>query len=295
MFGLLNVYKPSGITSFDVIRHLRRQIGRKVKIGHAGTLDPMAEGVLLVLLGPATRLADVLHAYEKEYVVTGELGATSSTDDAEGEIQPTPGAAPPAAEAVAATVRQFVGRIRQVPPSHSAVKVGGRRAYELARQGKQPDLTGREVVVHELEILHYDWPELKLRVVCGTGTYIRAIVRDLGRRLEVGAYCKELIRTRIGPFPAEAAARMEDLEAGPLEPLLISPIEAMPAEARLPVSDAQGRRLALGQVVEYTALPESARDQKVLGAVDPAGRLVALVRPEAAGKLRPVKVLAGGD
>lgn len=292
MFGLLNVYKPTGITSYDVIRRLRRRLGREVKIGHAGTLDPMAEGVLLVCLGPATRLVELLHRYEKEYVVTADLGATSTTDDAEGEVRATPAAAAVSPEAVAEAAKAFVGRIQQVPPAHSAVKVAGRRAYRLAREGKDVDLAGREVIVHELEVLRYAWPELRLHVVCGTGTYIRSLVRDIGDRLGVGGYCKHITRTRIGPFGAESAARMEDLEAGTVARLLIPPVEALPPEARLPVTEAQADRLGRGQAVECPLPPAAGRDQDHLGAVDPAGRLVALVRLDRpAGVLRPLKVL----
>ena len=290
MFGLLNVYKPTGVTSYDVIRHVRRQVRPKLKVGHAGTLYPLADGVLMLCLGPATRLAGLLQDYEKEYVVTARLGAVSTTDDAEGEVSPVAGAAAPPDQAVAETVKAFVGRVRQVPPAHSAVRVAGRRAYELARQGKDIALEAREVTIHAVEVLRYRWPEAELRVVCGRGTYVRSLVRDLGERLGVGGYCTALTRRRIGPFRAEAAATLEQLRPETIGRLLIPPAEAVPAEARVAVSQADVERLTVGRAVA-SAGPLDARNLQALAAVDPAGRLVALVRYDGdAGQLCPVKV-----
>ncbi len=305
MSGLLNVYKPRGITSYDVIRRLRRCLRPKTKLGHAGTLDPLAEGVLVVCVGAASRLAGLIQAREKEYLFVAELGAVSSTDDAEGKIEPTPGASPPPPGAVAEAVGQFVGRIEQVPPAYSAVKVGGRRAYKLARAGRKPDLKPRPVTVHALEVLSYAYPRLRLRVECGRGTYVRSLVRDIGRRLGVGGYCLELVRTRVGCFHAEQAVKIDSLAPGAIEALLIPPVQAVPAKARVPIDEAQARALAGGRAVPAPVsvgqaggpVPaESAGGQELLGAVDPRGELVALVRHEAGGNvLRPVRVFPGRD
>ena len=298
MFGLLNFYKPAGISSYDVIRRLRRPLGRQVKLGHAGTLDPLAEGVLVVCVGPATRLARLVQSRQKEYVVTAELGAVSSTDDAEGQLEPTAGAAAPTREAVEVALGGFVGRIEQVPPAHSAVKVAGQRAYKLARRGQAPKMTARPVTVEAIEVLAYEYPRLRLRVVCGTGTYIRSLVRDIGAQLGTGGYCRELIRTRVGPFRAEQAARMDSLAApSGIEAALIPPIEAVPPEARVKVTTEDIRSLAQGRAVAASAeLAAAGESPEELGAVGPGGRLVALLRYDRAKQLlRPAKVFVGKD
>jgi len=289
VFGLINACKPRGISSYDVIRRLRRRLPRRTRVGHAGTLDPLAEGVLVLCLGPATRLAELIQSREKEYLVDAELGAFSGTDDAEGELRPVPVAAHPAPEAVAAAVAAFVGTIEQAPPAYSAVKVGGHRAYRLARGGRAVEPSPRPVTIHELEVLAYHWPRLRLRAVCGRGTYVRSLVRDLGRRLGTGGYCLGIVRTRIGPFRADQAADMDALQARPLEELIIPAVEAVPPSARVPVDDDQVRRLAAGRPAPAGDVPPGGA--KLLGAVDARGELVALVRPDpAAGCLRPVKV-----
>ncbi len=290
MIGLLSIYKPSGISSYDVIRQLRRRIGREVKIGHAGTLDPLAEGVLIVCLGPATRLVELIQEYPKEYVCLACLGATSATDDAEGQIRQTPGAAAPSREAVEAAARQFVGTIDQVPPAHSAAKVAGRRAYKVARGGQVPELKPKKVTIRSLGLLEYDYPHLRLKTVCDSGTYIRSLVRDLGEVLGVGAYCRELARTAIGPFRADHATSTERLLSDPLEDLLIDPVEALPATARFNVTSEQVRRLSRGQAIRAEHLAGAADFGGLLGAVDPSGRLVGLVRFDRKGLLLPVKV-----
>ena len=293
MFALLNVYKPRGMSSFDVIRLIRRVAGRGLKAGHAGTLDPLAEGVLVVCLGPATRLADVVQAQQKEYVTVAELGVTSATDDAEGPITPTPGAVAPTREQLDRAAAEMVGTIRQVPPAHSAVKVDGRRAYKIARAGGEVVIAPRPVEVHALEVVRYDWPEVELRVVCGSGTYIRSIVRDLGAALGVGGYCRKLVRTRIGPFTAEGAAAVERIEAEGVGPFLIDPIEAFAPAARVCVSAEEVATLALGQAVRRAEIPPAAGTEEYLAAVAPDGTLAAMVRFDApAGALRPVKVFA---
>lgn len=291
MFGLLNINKPRGISSYDVIRHVRRGLGRKVKLGHAGTLDPLAEGVLLICLGPATKLVEVIQAYPKEYLCLARLGATSTTDDAEGEVRPTPPAEPPAPEAVRAVLGQFVGRIEQVPPAHSAVKVGGRRAYKLARRGQAPELTPKTVVVHALETVAYEYPDLRLKVRCGSGTYVRSLVRDIGRALGVGGYVAELIRTAIGPFTVADAVGIDRLDRGRVEQLLIAPSQALPAEARIEVTDAQAAELARGRAIAAADLPAGASRHRLLGAVAANGRLIGLLSlTDPPGRLRPVKI-----
>jgi len=291
VFGLLNVNKPPGMSSYDVIRRVRRCVGRKLKVGHAGTLDPLAEGVLVVCLGPATRLVPLIQAGEKEYAVDAELGAFTSTDDREGERRGVPDAPVPTAGAVAEAVARFVGTIQQTPPAYSAVKVAGRRAYEIARRGAAPEIAPRAVTVHGIEVQGYDWPVLRLRVVCGSGTYVRSLVRDIGEALGTGGYCLRIVRTRVGAFAAADACRIDDLQPEGIGALLIDPLAAVPAGARVAVDAAALRAFAHGQAAPAAAPPGGA---DLLAAVGPGGELAALVRfDRAAGVLRPVKVFVG--
>src|SRR5262249_45363855 len=161
---------------------------RGTRLGHTGTLDPLATGVLVLCVGSATRLADYVQRMSKTYRSLFRLGARSDTDDADGAVTPVAGAAAPEPAALEACLRQFVGTIEQVPPAYSAAKVTGQRAYDLARRGREVSLQARAVQVHGIEVLRYDYPELEVEVRCGKGTYIRALARDLGARLGCGAY-----------------------------------------------------------------------------------------------------------
>lgn len=215
--GIFAVYKPKGPTSNDVLNQLRRRTGIK-KIGHAGTLDPLASGVLVVGIGrEATKQLGRIVKKEKEYLAKIKLGETSTTDDEEGEKTKTlpflhtpvgqngkGRVTSPNLEEIREVVAKFEGRILQNPPIYSAVKVSGKEAYKLARQGKIPQLEPRKVEIKEIEILKYEWPYLELRVVTGPGVYIRALARDLGQALKTGGYLAELERTRVGDFTSTA-------------------------------------------------------------------------------------------
>lgn len=290
MFGFLDIWKPPGPSSFDIIRQIRRHIGRKEKIGHAGTLDPLAEGVLVICLGQATRLVEIVHAYPKRYATLARLGASSTTGDAEGQISEIDvNSPPPALERIERILRQFTGVIEQVPPAFSAVKVAGRRAYEIARSGRQPELAPKKVAVHSLEIIEYEYPSLRLRVSCGSGTYIRSLVRDIGDKLGVGGYCEEIIRESVGPFGSGRAVEPEQINADNIERFLISPLEAVPPEARLTITDEQADELAHGRAIECPGKPHSG--EKLLGAVNQSGDLIGLLQPcQATGQLLPAKV-----
>jgi tRNA pseudouridine55 synthase len=211
--GLINLNKPAGPSSAAVVNRIKRLLPRKTKIGHAGTLDPFADGVLVLLVGKATRLCERLMDQPKEYVTTVKLGATTATDDPESDEVPTPGAQPPPREAVEAALPRFHGTIEQVPPQFSAMKLAGRRAYDLARRGEPVVLQPRPVQVYEIELLDYTWPLLRLRIACGRGTYIRAIARDIGQALHVGGYLTSLTRTAVGRFTIAQAETPEKLEA----------------------------------------------------------------------------------
>lgn len=199
----LLIDKPLGWTSFDVVKRVRgvltRRYGMKrFKVGHAGTLDPLATGVMLVCTGRSTRLIDTLQAGVKEYVATIALGATTPSFDLETEIDATYPTGHITRELTETTLKRFLGRIEQVPPAFSAVKIDGKRAYKMARQGKTPDLKPKVLQIDELELLEFAPTEIKVRVVCSKGTYIRALARDIGEALGSGAHLTALRRTRVG-------------------------------------------------------------------------------------------------
>ncbi|MFP3938028.1 MAG: tRNA pseudouridine(55) synthase TruB [Phycisphaerae bacterium] len=268
MFGFINVNKPSGPTSHDVVVQVRRRIGRGVKVGHTGTLDPFADGVLVLCVGPATRLAERVAALEKRYRATVTLGATSDTDDAEGQIIPAT-AEPPPFEALEAVLPGFVGQIDQVPPAYSAIHVKGRRAYKLARAGRRAELPTRRVIVHELKLLRYDPPELEIDVRCGSGTYVRSLARDIGRELGCGGYCSRLTRTEVGTFRLCDAVRPEDID--PTRDLL-DPLLALVDKPRACIDDHAAHRIANGNRVQLA----EHREPGEVAVIDAAGNLLAV-------------------
>ncbi len=298
VFGLLNIHKPAGPTSHDVLDIIRRRLSRGVKSGHAGTLDPFAQGVLVICVGPAVRLASYVQDRPKAYRTTIILGAASTTDDFTGTITPAPPAQTPDQRKVRDVLDGFVGKIRQVPPAYSAVHVDGRRAYKLARAGRPTDLPAREVTVHSIELLRYEYPRLELDVACGAGTYIRALARDIGAALGTGGYCQTLVRTRVGPFRLEEAISPD--EADPERHLLPARLAVEHLQqVQLGIEDclalAAGRLVRLPQDIvaglhsvpagdESTARPE-------LAVMDPQGTLFAIaVAIPPAGTIRATKV-----
>lgn len=208
--GLLVLNKPKGWTSFDVVAKIRNKLGVK-KVGHTGTLDPMATGVLVLCLGKATTLAQQMIGLEKEYVAQITLGGSSDTDDAEGKLTENKEAGQKSQKEVERVLKGFEGVIQQVPPQFSAKKVGGKRAYKLAREGKAVELKPVEVTIHELELLKYQWPHLELRVKSSKGFYVRALARDVGEKLGVGGYLSALQRTQVGPYTLDQAIEIEEV------------------------------------------------------------------------------------
>lgn len=201
--GMIAVWKPAGMSSHDVINRIRRASGIRT-VGHAGTLDPLARGVLVIGVGrTATRGLATEVQKEKEYVTTVRLGVTSSTDDEEGEKMPHEVADIPSREAVDTAVQKFVGEIMQVPPIYSALKIKGKPAYAYAREGKELEMKARPVTVKVMEVLSYDYPDIRVRAVTGAGVYVRSLARDIGVALGTGAYMTDLERTRVGEFTKE--------------------------------------------------------------------------------------------
>ena len=227
--GLLVIDKPYGRTSTGVCTLVKARLRaggapKRVKVGHGGTLDPLATGVLVILVGKATKLCASVMAGEKGYRAEVDLGVTSPTDDLESEAVPTPGAAPVSREAIERALGLFVGTIQQRPPAHSAVKIGGKRAYHLARAGDGPEPEARTVEIHKITIAAYDWPRLTLDIRCGKGVYIRSLARDLGAALGVGGMLGGLRRTQVGRFGIEQSMPLDALP-DPLrqDDLLITP------------------------------------------------------------------------
>lgn len=206
--GLWLVDKPTGISSFGVVAQLRRQTGIR-KIGHAGTLDPQASGLMILLVGKQwTKKADQFLKLDKVYEVELKLGEVSSTGDSEGELMLVSEAQPSQVE-VERVVRSFIGKLEQTPPAHSAIKIGGVRAYKLARAGQSPKLSPRIVTIHSVTKLAYNYPYVRFTAEVSSGTYIRSLARDIGQTLKVGAYLTALKRTRIGKYQLADAITLD--------------------------------------------------------------------------------------
>ena len=291
--GLVIVDKPGGVTSHDVVARIRRLAGTR-RVGHAGTLDPMATGVLVVGIEKATRLLGYLALTEKQYDATIRLGQSTSTDDAEGDITGASSAAGVSAAALAAAAAGLTGDIQQIPPAVSAIKVAGQRAYRLTRAGAAPDLKPRPVTVHELTVTAIrpagDLLDVDVTVRCSSGTYIRALARDLGHELGTGGHLTRLRRTWVGGYRLEAAKTLDQLaDRFEVLPLAEAAAAAFP---RRDLSADEARRLAHGGRLAATAAPgEGASAASPTAAYAPDGTLIALLT-EQAGQARPLVVFA---
>ena len=289
--GVLNLNKAAGATSFAAVRRLRELSGAR-RVGHAGTLDPLATGVLPILFESATRLADFAHQLPKEYLAEVHLGFTTPTDDAEGDPEPVASPAELTEEDVRSALEGFVGRIQQEPPVYSAVKLQGERAYRRARRGEDPKPQAREVEIESAELLEFrpgERASARIRVVCGSGTYLRALARDLGAALRVGGYLGVLVRSAYGPLRIEDAVEMEALTRGEDIEARLAPSELMlPAMEAVKLTVDQEAMVRQGRPVRV--LPEPGPGP--LRAHNPAGRLVALGhRDPLRGTFVPEKVL----
>ena len=210
--SVLLIDKPAGMTSFGVVARVRRrlsqQLGKKAKVGHTGTLDPFATGLMIIVTGKECRNAQQYSKLDKVYEATVRLGHTSTTGDPEGELSDV-SAREPSVEEVQRALKGFVGEIPQRPPQFSAIKIGGRRAYDLARKGEVVEMPERQVTVFSLELLEYAYPDVHIRVHVSSGTYIRTLAEDIGKVLETGAYCSALRRTKVAEYSIEDAWAIE--------------------------------------------------------------------------------------
>jgi tRNA pseudouridine55 synthase len=223
MNGIINLDKPAGISSARAVARVKRLLPRGVKVGHAGTLDPFATGVLLILVGKATRLCETLMVKTKRYDAVIKLGASTETDDPESPEVITPDLPKVSLERITTALDAFIGDFMQRPPIFSAMKLGGRRAYQLARAGHEVKLQPRLVRIDSIRIVAFEWPFVTVQIVCGRGTYIRAIARDLGEVLGTGGYLTHLRRTGSGTFDVSQAVTLDQLTsdgvAGHLKPI----------------------------------------------------------------------------
>ena len=300
--GILVIDKPIGPTSHDIVGLVRRLAATR-RVGHGGTLDPFASGVLPVFLGRATRVVEFHLADRKAYRATVCFGASSTTDDLEGELTPADGPAP-TRDAVEMALGGFLGESSQRPPAYSAIKVGGRRAYAMARAGETPELKPRQVTIEAITLVDWDGtdPERPIAVIdvaCSAGTYIRALARDLGEAAGSAAYLGALRRTAAGTFGEADAVPMDAVRAatadGPAGLVtLLRPVDD--GLERFPVvslSDAEVDAVAHGQFISPTARIEPGAERYRLLAPD--GRLVAIAVPAGGGRLAPDKVLVSAE
>ena len=281
--GVLNLNKPAGMTSREVVNCVQR-LGRPAKVGHAGTLDPLARGVLVVCVGAATRLIEYVQQMPKGYSGTFLLGRQSPTEDVEGEVTELVGPAVPTPEQIAAAAGALVGRIEQRPPAFSALKVGGRRAHALARKGQQVELKPRTVTVYRIEVQRYEYPELRLAIECGGGTYVRSLGRDLAEALGTAAVMSELVRRRIGDFRIEEAVDPRQLTGQSWTDHLLPPLRAVGRLPRVELSPDEIAKIRHGLTISKKTPPAGAGQ---FAAVDAAGRLVAVLTPRGPGLLGP--------
>jgi tRNA pseudouridine55 synthase len=282
------VDKPEGPTSHGVVSIVRRGTGVR-KVGHAGTLDPRASGVLVLCLGPATRLSEYLSSSNKLYEAEVRFGESTDTYDAEGATTSSTGEAP-TEDQVEAALEGFRGEIQQVPPAYSAIKLRGKKAYELAREGKPVELDPRSVTVYELTKLQYEPPELTIRVECSAGTYLRSLAHDLGETLATGAHLSALRRLRAGPFGLEEAVTLDDLERamgrGEWQDLVRPASEALPDLPIVTVEEPELEKIRNG-----LRIPASEGAAGMARALAPDGELVAiLVFAEDGREWQPRKV-----
>jgi tRNA pseudouridine55 synthase len=270
--GLLILDKPGGITSRAALDRALAAFPRGTRMGHTGTLDPLATGVLVLCLGNATRLAEYVQRMPKIYRTNFQLGVWSTTDDADGVITTTADVTPPDSQQLGRILDEFVGKIDQVPPRFSAAKVAGRRAYAMARAGSTVTLAPRQVEIYRIRPLSYSYPSLIVDIHCGKGTYIRSIARDLGERLGCGALVQRLQRLHVGPFAIHDAVSSE-AEVEKLRASVLPPEAALADLPRMDLGPNEEQRFLRGQAVP---MPGGVRNEGEVAVFDTAGRLAGI-------------------
>jgi tRNA pseudouridine55 synthase len=270
-----------------VVNRVQR-IARPAKVGHAGTLDPLATGVLVVCIGGATRLIEYVQRMPKRYRGTFLLGRSSPSDDTELEPTLLDNPPEPPRQEIERLLPTFLGKILQRPPLYSAIKVAGQKAYDIARRGETVELAAREIEIHSLEITAYDYPRLELDIACGSGTYVRALGRDLAERLGTAAVMNALVRTAIGGFCLEEAIAVEGLTKDRLAAALLPPERAVEGVPKVALDAAQVEEIRHGRTIPLSVTEEGVE----LAALSPEGKLVGLLVPRAKGIWGPRLVLS---
>ena len=261
--GLLTINKPEGMTSRQTVTRVSNVLsqagyGRQIRVGHCGTLDPLATGLIVICIGRSTRLVQLIQERPKSYTGTFQLGCVTSTDDCTGEILSESNIDPDTVsrQAIIDLIPEFTGDIEQVPPKFSAVHVNGQRAYKLARKGRDVELSARPVQIHRLELTNFQMPEFELEIECGSGTYIRSLGRDIGERLGCGATMKTLSRTAIGEFSLDEATSPHEVTPENIESLVKPPIKAVAHLPRVEITEQQKARVYDGRLIEVGAVEE---------------------------------------
>jgi tRNA pseudouridine55 synthase len=293
MDGVVNIHKPLGMTSHDVVQKVRSILKEK-RIGHTGTLDPLATGVLVLCVGKATRIAQYLEAGEKEYKAIMRLGVKTDTLDAEGRVLHTQSYEPPSRETVLGALLRFTGVIMQQPPAYSAIKVAGVPSYKLAREGKAEPLKPRQVKIYQIKLTAYDDPFVSFTVRCSKGVYIRTLCADIGEMLGMGSHLTGLVRTRSGRFAIEQSLtldKLSDMTAASLkDQALISTNEALAHFPMVLISETETARIMHGNQVPCPgSLANNVSD--LVRLQDQGGKLLAIARV-AAGVLKPELVFS---
>jgi tRNA pseudouridine55 synthase len=273
--GILNLNKPANITSHDVVNHIRRVSGIR-RVGHAGTLDPLATGVLLVCLGPATRLVEYLVGQPKQYQATIRLGQETNTYDADGDVVAEHPVHVTQVE-VAAALAYFHGPISQTPPMFSAIKQAGRPLYKLARQGTEVPRPSRQVIVYDIELLAWNPPDVEIQLTCSAGTYVRSIAHDLGQMLGSGGHIAALRRTAVGRFTLNTSVSLAELNPEKL-PVLLQPIDT--AVSHLPRLDLEAAEVSAVQQGQRIARHSAETESTLVRAYRPDGRFLGILRAE---------------
>lgn len=272
--GVLNLNKPAGITSRDVVNAVQRLTGRTTRVGHAGTLDPLARGVLVAPVGAATRLIEYVQQMPKTYRAEFLLGCHSDTEDTDGEVIQVDSPPIPGEEAIRTALPQFTGKILQRPPAYSALRVAGKRAYDLARKGQSVDLKPREIQIYRLVLDGYDYPKMALTIQCGSGTYVRSLGRDLAEALGTSAVMSALERTAIGSFRVEDAVAPDSLTPENWSDFLLPPVAAVSHLPRLTLDEEAVRRIQNGLTIPR---PSGIDPKADIVAVNQNGQLIGII------------------
>ena len=287
LLGVVNAYKPQGMTSRKLVDVVLRKCPRKTKVGHAGTLDPMATGVLVIAVGPATKLIQYSQSSAKTYEGSFRLGFRSDTEDATGQIEAIDGAPTISRDEFASKLPTFEGTIQQTPPSYSAIKVGGERAYKAARKGVSLDIAARPVRIDSIELLDFDFPNFSLRINCGKGTYIRTLGRDIAKSLGSDCLMTKLERTAVGEFSSEESMSLEDIENQKIEDLIRDPVQMVNNLERVSLQSDQIEELRHGRRLKGIETQLKNEQAEELVAVCPKGKLLAILVRKSASEFGP--------